>query len=584
VRIGAIGLLGLVGALLTLVSASCGLVAPLDDVAPKFSISPDSGDEQPQNDGGSGAGGGGSDGGGSDGSGGPCTSHAVCSERNRDQPYRCIRNACVPLRTPECPGVFSGKTGVNEGKDFADADAIVLGAYANIEMDPAKAQSVLNYRLVLNELSGSEIGGLPLPSGRKRPLVLVVCDNTPGPLGYQGIEKSMGHLVRDLGVPAVLAALETGDLLRAFDDFARPHGVFFLSPLNSNETLAGQDDNSLLWHMLGMPTDTVPAYTSLLEKLEKLIVASKPPPAEKLRVALVWTGDAFHNELVQSAVLKLTFNGMGVTANEEQGFYKSIKLEPSSDIAKEVETVRQLNPHVVISMANNSFIQSGMLDRIEKGFGALNKVHYLLSPFNRAERDAIKATIQFTLRAEADNVGAELTAHRRFMGVNAAGAEDQTLYNDYYTRLTTSFEGAGRDAENFYDAFYFLAYAIHAAGSTTVLSGKGIAQAMPSLIIGPREFNVGPPDRVTALAFLSGNQSMRLIGTLGAPDFNLETGSRVDTGGVYCFHWNQLSSSVIVATDHSDVMRFDSVQKQLRFSELYAEPGSAPCLEQLRGL
>jgi hypothetical protein len=392
----------------------------------------------------------------------------------------------------------------------------------------------------------------------------------------------MGHLVRDLGVPAVLASLDTADLLRAFDDFGRPHGVFFLSPLNSNEQLAAQNDSSLLWHMLGMPTDVVPAYTSLLEKLEKLILASKP--GEKLKVALVWTGDAFHNELVQTAVLKLTFNGMGVTANEEQGLYKSIKLEPSSAIPNEVDALRTFDPHVVISMANNSFIQSGMLDLIEREFGFLKKVHYVLSPFNRGEGTRVKAIIQEMLANEANTQGAVLTAHRRFMGVNAAGAEDQTLYNEYYTRLTTSFTGALRDAENFYDALYFLGYAIHKAGPTTVLSGRGIAAAMPSLISGVREFNVGPVDRLNALGFLSGPQPMRLIGTLGPPDFNPNTGSRVDTGGIYCFHWNQLSTDEIIATDHSDVMRFDNVQKQLRFSELYAETGSAPCLEQLRGL
>jgi hypothetical protein len=582
VRIGAIGLLGLAGALLTLVSGSCALVTPLDEIASKAPIAPDSGDEPPDNDGGSdtGAGGSGGDGGGSDG-GGSCSTHAECSRRNADQPYRCIRSACVPLRTTECPGVFTGKTGTAEGLDFADTNAIVLGAYANIDMDPAKSQEVLNYRLVLNELSGPGQGGLPAPNNTKRPLVLVVCDNTP-PGEYEGIKKSMNHLVHELGVPGVLASLQTADLLRAFDEFGQRNGVFFLSPLNSNEQLAAQDDSSLLWHMLGMPTDMVPAYVSLLEKLEKLILASKP--GEKLKVALVWTPDAFHNELVQTAVQKLVFNGVGVTANETDGFYKSIKLEPSSDIPNEVTSLRRFAPHVVISMANNSFIQSGMLEQFERAYGATNKVHYVLSPFNRAETDRVKALIKEIIDAEMETPGAVPTGHKRFMGVNVAGAEDRTLYNEYYTRLTTSFEGVLPDRENFYDALYFLAYAIHAAGSTTVLSGRGIAQAMPSLINGTSEFGVGPRDRLSALAFLSGTLPMRLIGTLGPPDFDLNSGSRVDTGGIYCFHWNQTSAGTLVATDHSDVMRFDNVQKQLRFSELYAAPASAPCLEQLRGL
>jgi hypothetical protein len=586
VRIGAIGRLGLAGALLTLVSGSCALVAPLDEIASKTSIAPDSGDGPPENDGGGDAGAGGGGSGGSGGSssdaGGPCTTHAECSRRDADQPYRCIRNACVPLRTNECPAVYSGKTGTDEGEDFADDNAIVLGAYADIEMDPLKSQAVLNYRLALNELSGSGQGGLPLPNGDKRPLVLVVCDTTPEPAGYQGIAKSMTHLVGKLGVPAVLASLDTADLLRAFDDFARPNGVFFLSPLNSNEQLAGQNDNSLLWHMLGMPTDMVPAYKSLLEKLEKLILASKPA-GEKLKVALVWTDDAFNNELVQTAVLQLTFNGKGVSANETDGFYKSVKLEPSSDIPNEVAALRAFKPHVLISMANGSFIDSGMLDLFEREYGYTNKVHYVLSPFNRADTPIVKALITEFITREIESPTGVPTAHKRYMGVNVAGAEDQTLYNEYYTRLTTSFEGVQPGRENFYDALYFLAYGIHAAGSTTVLSGRGIAQAMPSLINGAREFSVGPMDRLTALAFLSGTQPMRLIGTLGPPDFNLETGSRVDTGGVYCFSWDQSSAGgAVVATDFGDVMRFDNVKKQLRFSELYAARGSAPCLEQLR--
>ncbi len=573
VRNRAVGRVGLAGALITLIGTSCALLAPLDEIAPKSPGLTDSGSDQPNTDGPTG---------GSGGSGGDastaCVDHSECSRRNFDRPSRCIGGACVPLETTECLKAFTGKSGADEVRDFNDDNAIILGAYANIDKDLTSPQEILNYRLVLNELSGPAQGGLPGPDGTKRPLVLVVCDNTPAD-GGQGIDNSMKHLVNELGVPGVLAALDTATLLRTFGEFGRPHGVFFLSPFNSNRQLAVEPDNSLLWHMLGQPTDMVPAYKSLLAKVEKRILASKP--GEKLKVALVWTTDAFNDELTQAAVVELMFNGMGVAANERDGNYKSVKLDANSDIANEVSALRSFKPHVVISMADNSFISRGMLSEIESNFGAEDRVHYILSPFNRGATSAIKLIIEETLFLESGS--GTPTAHQRFMGVNAAGAEDQTLYNHYYTRMINTFDNVQKGRENLYDALYFLAYAIHAAGSSTVLSGKGIAQAMPKLMSGTIDFDVGPEERVDALAFLSTTQSIRLIGTLGPPDFELQGGSRVDTGGIYCFNWDRNSQGVITATEHPDVMRYDLKQNQLRFSALYPTAGTAPCLEELRG-
>jgi hypothetical protein len=551
----------LFGTLLALWTAtSCVVLSPLEEIAAKSSVA----DAGPDTS--------------ADGAPPSCTSHAECSVKNGDRPSRCVQGACVALDSAECMKAYTGKSGADELRDFSDEDAIVLGAYANIENLLGSSNEIFNYRLVLNELSGPGQGGLPLPNGDKRPLVLVVCDNTPPDPG--GLSRSLDHLIHELRVPAVLAALDTASLVRAFQDYGQT-GTFFLSPYNSNQALVSQPDNDLLWHMLGQPADLVPAYVELLEKLEASIKAARPEGYE-LKVALIWTDDAFNKELTDAAIVALKFNGVGVQANSDAGNYLSIKLDVPQ-VANQTQAIVQFKPDVVLTIADNRLVSSQILQNIDLGFGVDAGTYYVLSPFTKSNLAPIKQHIAQILTADTNR---PVRANERFFGISAAGAEDRTLYNEYYTRLKASFPNAAAERENFYDAMYFLAYAVQAVGPAP-LSGKSIADGMQSLVSGTQQFPIGVGGSQDALAFLYTNSRItriQLIGTLGPADFDTRTGTRVDTPGLYCFSRDFNDSRQLVAEERFDVMRYDLDQKQLRFSSSFSSPGSAPCLEALRGL
>jgi hypothetical protein len=69
------------------------------------------------------------------------------------------------------------------------------------------------------------------------------------------------------------------------------------------------------------------------------------------------------------------------------------------------------------------------------------------------------------------------------------------------------------------------------------------------------EYDVGPLQITSVESALSVPQStIRLMGTLGPPDFNLGVGVRVDVGSVYCLQHTGSGSEVAVL---GEVLRYD---------------------------
>src|SRR4051812_37689618 len=85
-------------------------------------------------------------------------------------------------------------------------------------------------------------------------------------------------------------------------------------------------------------------------------------------------------------------------------------------------------------------------------------------------------------------------AYTRFIGLSAARASDPLLYKQFTTRLLSKFPDANLETENFYDAMYFMAYAMFGAGPVAELTGPGIASGMLRLLDGQQSYDVGPTE------------------------------------------------------------------------------------------
>jgi hypothetical protein len=549
-----------VGALVLGGAASCMLTSPLDDLpgAPETDEG-EGGAFEPAPSAHAGGGAGGSTSMNEAGqSGGPwlidgeCRDNADCAEGSGGVLYRCrpSDHTCQPLKTGECP--------LAEG-DAADPNAIFFGAFANLGTVAPKNNAIVQaHLLALDDFSGKNVGGLPAgPGAPRRPLVMVVCNNSA-----TAVEEGLRHLVEDLEVPAVLATLKPEDLRRGFEK----HGsreVFFLSPVSVTKTLVNEDDHGLIWNLLGQPADFGPAYIKLLEHMEHHVRhythgTLSMPLTTPIRVALVTTGDAFDSELEDVIAPQLTFNGDPTSVNQTKGNYLGIEVpSDGADLDELAEQIVLFRPHIIVSMAGSVMtVAQGLINKIEDNWEVPLEIQplplYLLSPYNSGDLAYINTRIHENWQTSDEEI-----AQDRFVGIAIASAENSSLQNAYAVRLGNKFGDVYSDTANYYDAFYFLAYATFAAGTAQPLTGAGIARGMKRLLSGP-SFDPVPTAISDVFATLAEPETtIRLESTLGPPGFNEVTGSRPIEASLLCFARNDAQITL-----ERDVRRFDRAQNE----------------------
>ncbi|HEY3669003.1 MAG TPA: hypothetical protein VGL19_23560 [Polyangiaceae bacterium] len=483
-----------------------------------------------------------------------CRTNQDCVANSAGEPYLCrpADHSCVALKTEECPLAYG---------TASDPNAIFIGAFATLDVSvPDDNAIVWAQRLALDELSGDANGGLPGgPNGKRRPLVMVVCNNSA-----ETVDTGLSHLADDLRVPAVLATLKPGDLRRGFDAH-RDRDIFYLSPTGATRTLVDTDDHGLIWNILGQPSDLAPTYARLLSLAEAYVKAQRSL-TRPVRVALVTTNEAFDSDLASFVEPVLTFNGKNINVNTDAGNYAGFTVNTSDPQPENwAQQIIAFHPDIVISTASETFSQkSGLLETLESDWNESNltapRPFYILSPYNAGDLSSVHTLMDSLIQG-----GVDATPNRRFVTVSIAGPADLTLQNQFATRLRTEFKDAYPNSGNYYDAFYFLAYAMYAAGSAP-LTGSTIAAAMRRLIDG-KAIDVGPANIAASFQALSkADASIELDGTLGPPNFDLASGVRHDQGSVLCFKLDSGALSL-----ETDVLRYDTQLGQFQ--------GTFPCFD-----
>lgn len=508
-----------------------------------------------------------------EGDAGECTVNSDCGP---DYTV-CRAHTCLALPTSECIIVHG---------QWDDPNAFIFGAYATEPAGvPETSQAIYNYRLAIDELNAA--GGLPDSQGLLHPLAAVICNNDPAralvdPDFYQ---RSLHHLVDDLGVAAIVADLPANELKKAFQT-TQDEGkdIFFLSPGAANQDLFDLPDKGLVWNMLGPPKDLADGYADLVRRMERFVAAGGDAGATQLRVAVVINDDPnevdheLFTELYDAVKPKLFFNG-ATAKSQKDGNYREFHIGNTGDAGSPVavgDAINDFAPHVVMSMTGTlmtatdftptgqgkegvaqriiSFVKGGDVDRqpwIDHQYP-----FFIFSPINAA------ATTNFVSLLQS-SVGSDYRIlYQRFLGINIAGADDREVYAEYQTRLRASQKMAIDGFENYYDAIYYLAYAAYQAG-VGQLDGRKISSGMTSLnsgapqTVGPTE--LGPDGGVNLIEAvfheLKTNGSVLLVGA-GGSQFDVQHGVRIDKAGLYCFEYVNG-----VAVSHQPAEIFDP-QKQ----------------------
>lgn len=488
--------------------------------------------------GGSGEGGGG---GGEEPSG--CKTNAECIDENFGSPFVCRSGECISLtQTPECPVVL----GLGQDmKNLRSGDPIIIGAYSYVDpLSPRLSVPTLNYELAIDEFNEGTRGGLVGGTGGKlRPLVAVVCSGTNSP----DLEASSEHLYGNLRVPAAISSLYTSDLLSTFLAQEATQGAFFMSPLEADSTLTSIEDQGLLWHTLASGPDLAVAFPPLLAQTEQFLT---DVPSGELKVALVEARTPFLSDMANSVFGSLRWNGKSAVQNEKDGNFLRIQTDssieegnPNTDEA--LLQLLKFAPDVIVAISSSEFVELMASYEVQRP-GSARPPFYLFSPY------------LFGISAVSETVDAYgLSEH--VLGVNFAAAEDSTLYDAYLSRLKRANSDVDFDlegSENYYDATYFMLYAI-AAASTAPLTGASIAQGMQRLIDGPVSYNVGPEDIGKLVAYLRKDPEAKvsLQGTMGPPDFDLETGARHGKPSVYCIRTSGFVQNAMTYDEETGLLK-----------------------------
>jgi len=444
-----------------------------------------------------------------------------------------------------------------------DDNAIFFGAFTGLNsFQPDLSPGVLPYRLAFEDFSGDSLSGLPGgPGGKSRPLVMIVCSGDPA---Y--VDAGVKHLVGDdpdsVHVPAILAYMKPGDLNRSYNNY-HPEQIFWLNPGGSNGVLTGTSHQGFMWHMLGQPIDLVPAYAEVVRLAEKYARNVRGAGTRPIRLAMVTTSEAFDKELADLVGPALRFNDKDTTENGDNYLGISIDLN-APDITGIGLRVCQFQPDIIVSTAGDAFVQrDGIVTKVEMDWdgrcrsdaGSMPRPFYVLSPANGVTDGSY---ITQLIQSQMTPPVRDSSAFRRFVGINAARSADATLYNRYLSRLSARFpdvpNSTFKETDNFYDAFYYLAYAMYAAGSVPKLTGPSIAAGMARLVDGPTIYNIDRTEITNVYSALNAQLAhIKLNSTLGVMQFNLSTGARFDPGSMFCYHGDELSS---IASVRTQVLRY----------------------------
>ncbi|HZU81917.1 MAG TPA: hypothetical protein VE987_03325 [Polyangiaceae bacterium] len=434
-------------------------------------------------------------------------------------------HSCLQLTSQDCPAIIGDVSG-------SVAPPIFVGAFAVFPTQggPLTHPSYLNYNLALSEFQ-KQTNGIPAGPGQGyRMPVAVACDVSAD------VNRAMTHLTADLHVPVVVAPLAAATLSSVFTNFAAADksDVLLINPFSADSTLTALPTNGLMWHLLGQAADNAPAYAAFLPLVESYIRNHAPwnlGSTTPLKVATVTANATATNSLASAVQSVLTWNG-GASTMTDTTNYLSVVINDSTlngtslssiDVSAAVQQILTFQPHVIISFASEEFTR--LVENVEIGWSGSKLPFYVIGPYNMGST---------LLQGDVANLPFTNT---RFAGIGVASAADMTELSQYESRFLGAYptRADALDEENYYDAMYFAVYSLVAAGRIQA-TGSDLAAGMRRLIsLTSMPYQIGPADMGNIYPIIGPTRgSIDFIGTLGPPNFDTATGSRIGAGDVYC--------------------------------------------------
>jgi ABC-type branched-subunit amino acid transport system substrate-binding protein len=453
---------------------------------------------------------------------GECTTNQQCTDKASADakaatadaivPAVCImpEGRCAPLLSEDCDTI----TG-----DYLDDRAILLGSLFSTKGAQAATNVPRQQAAALAIEQINAVGGVP-SADKPRPLVMISCDESTN------LVRAAEHLVKDLGVPAIVGPNTSQDTLDVSSKVTVPAGVVVITPTAVASSIPALSDKDLTWLMVPSDVQRAPLMTSQISKLEEQLKAERSVGAIKL--GIVFRDDAL-GVGTRTSLNDLVINGKGLTDAINLGTHVEIDGYKGADADQQTIVDKYLDfaPDIVV-LAGTAEAVSKVMVPLEEQWTLPQRPHYILIDSTKVPELITAVTNNDDLRARVRGTG---------ITPGPSGKNTPTeAYNAFKLDYAARYDGATATISGMgpaHDAAYAIGLAL-AATTDQPVSGKAIAEGLRKLAGGPTKLTTLGTNLLLAFQKLSAGAGITAVGSFGALDWDANGAVKGGTLEMWC--------------------------------------------------
>jgi len=417
---------------------------------------------------------------------------------------------CEKLLSEDCDAI----TG-----DYLNDKAIILGSLFSTKGTQAATNLPRQQAAALAIEQINAVGGVP-SGDTSRPLVLVSCDESTN------LVRAAEHLVKDLGVPAIVGPNTSQDTLDVSNKVTVPGGTVVITPTAVASSITALNDKDLTWLMVPSDVQRAPLMISQINALEAQLKDERSTSTIKL--GIVFRNDAL-GVGTRTSLNDLVLNGKGLTDAINLGNHVQIDGYNAAD----ADQTAIVNKYVtfapdIIVLAGTAEAITKVLVPLEAAWTAPNRPSYILI-------DSTKVPELITATTNND----DLRARVRGTGITPGPSGKDTpyeAYNGFKIDYDVRYKGGNSTISGMgpaHDAAYAIGLAI-AATRDQAVSGKSIAAGLRKLATGATKYTTLGTNILPAFQKLGSGAGITAVGSFGVLDWDSNGAVKGGTLEMWC--------------------------------------------------
>jgi ABC-type branched-subunit amino acid transport system substrate-binding protein len=460
---------------------------------------------------------------------GECTTNQECTDKASQEAVDAgggaandgpVAAMCI-MPEGRCETLLSEDCDVITG-DYLNDRAIIIGSLFSTKGAQAATNVPRQQAAALAIEQINAVGGVPAGanSASSRPLVMVSCDETTN------LVRAAEHLVKDLGVPAIVGPNTSQDTLEVSAKVTVPGGTVVITPTAVASSITALADDDLTWLMVPSDVQRAPLMISQLNVLEEQIKEERS--VDRVKLGIVFRDDALGIG-TRTSLNALVLNGKGLTDPINLGNHVEIDGYAATEPDQQgiVDKYLEFRPDIVV-LAGTAEAVSKVLVPLEDQWGEGARPQYVLIDSTKVPELITAVTNNDDLRARVRGTG--ITPGPAGKGTPAEAYNGFKIdYDVRYEGGTSTISGMGPA----HDAAYAIGLAL-AATKDLPVSGKSIAQGLRKLASGPTKLTTLGTNLLPAFQKLSAGVGITAVGSFGVLDWDADGAVKGGTLEMWC--------------------------------------------------